>query len=60
MGARPFILSTPAPTNTDPVLPPPLPGPKSPSQEHLPPPSPNDSREGLLAPVLPAVARRGT
>ncbi|HEY8038254.1 MAG TPA: TonB family protein, partial [Polyangiaceae bacterium] len=62
MGARPFILNTPAPGNVEPTQPPAQPGPRSPTQERgAPPGSPNDAREGALPPdLLPAVARRGT
>jgi TonB family protein len=61
MGARPFILNTP-PKGEDPALPTVPPGaPTGPSHERsLPPPSPNDAREGLLQLLPPAIARRGT
>jgi TonB family protein len=51
MGARPFILNTPAPGNDGPPQPPSLPAPTSPSKERGVPTSPNDEREGALAPA---------
>jgi TonB family protein len=61
MGARPFILNTP-PKGEDPAVPTAPPGtPPSPLHERsLPPPSPNDAREGMLQLLPPAIARRGT
>jgi TonB family protein len=51
MGARPFILNTPAPGNEGPPQPPSLPAPTSPSKERGVPATPNDQREGALAPA---------
>jgi TonB family protein len=52
MGARPFILNTPGPKNEDPTLPPSPSKPNSPGKERgAPPASPNDSREGMIAPA---------
>jgi TonB family protein len=56
MGARPFLLNTPAPNSEPPIGPPSPPSPASPTREHGPPSSPNDAREGLLkrgAPLPP-------
>jgi TonB family protein len=50
MGARPYLLTTPAPGSAPPTLPPTPPVPESPTQEHGAPSSPNDAREGLLRP----------
>lgn len=60
MGARPYILNTPAPKNEEPTQPPSLPTQPGPARERGAPGSPNDAREGRLDPVLPAVAHRGT
>jgi TonB family protein len=60
MGARPYILNTPAPKNEEPTQPPALPTQPGPAREKGAPGSPNDSREGRLDPALPALARRGT
>jgi TonB family protein len=46
MGARPFILNTPAPKNEE--QPAPLPPGGAPKERGVPQTSPNDSREGLL------------
>jgi len=48
MGARPFILNSPAQNNGAPAAPPSAPAPAGPTREHGPPSSPNDAREGLL------------
>jgi TonB family protein len=51
MGARPFLLTTPAQNSVPPALPPTSPSPESPTQEHGPPSSPNDAREGRFKPA---------
>ena len=60
MGARPYILNTPAPKNEEPTQPPSLPTQPGPAREKGAPSSPNDAREGRLDPALPAIARRST
>jgi len=60
MGARPYILNTPAPKNEEPTQPPSLPTQPGPAREKGAPGSPNDAREGWLEPALPASARRST
>jgi TonB family protein len=60
MGARPYILNTPAPKNQEPTQPPALPTQPGPAREREAPGSPNDAREGRLDPALPALAHRGT
>jgi len=58
MGARPYILNTPAPKNEEPTQPPAQP--PTPTRERGAPSMPNDSREGALPQPLLPVTRRET